>query len=93
MNGGSHLIEEYFSIERWRIVPERMVPDGAAEDEVEGVVRALQLRGHVQHVLVARQRHRQRVARHDAVQRELRTFGLTCHPDLRKKSVKINTNC
>lgn len=86
MKGGSYLIEEYFSVERWRIVPERMVPDGAAEDEVEGVVRALQLRGHVQHVLVARQRHRQRVARHDAVQRELRALRLTCDTDLRTQN-------
>lgn len=76
------LVKQDFSVERRRVVPEGVVPDGAAEDEVEGVMRALQLRGDVQHVLVRRQRHRQRVARHDAVQRELGALRLACHADL-----------
>lgn len=58
------------------------MPHGATEDEVEGMVSALQLGGHVQHVLVARQRHGERVARHDAVQRELRALRLARHADL-----------
>lgn len=82
-----YLVEEHFGVERRRVGAQRVVPHGAAEDEVEGVVGSLQLGGHVQHVLVARQRHRQRVARHDAVQRELRALSFARDADLQEASV------
>ncbi|KAI8436248.1 hypothetical protein MSG28_004304, partial [Choristoneura fumiferana] len=50
---------KYFSIERRRVLPQRMVPHAAAEDEVERVVGSLQLRSHVQHVLVAGEWHQE----------------------------------
>lgn len=78
----AYLIEEYFSVERRRVLPQRMVPHASAEDEVERVVGSLELRGHVQDVLVSRERHGQRVTRYDAVQGELGALALTRHADL-----------
>lgn len=43
----SYLVEQNFGVQRWGVGPEWMVPHGAAEYQVEGVVGPLQLGGDV----------------------------------------------
>ncbi|KAF4520560.1 hypothetical protein B566_EDAN011114 [Ephemera danica] len=60
-----HLVEDDLHVER-RVEAHGEVPDGAAEDEVEDLLVLVQLRRHVQHVLLARQRHPHEVCGQDA---------------------------